>query len=555
MTSNANLKEWPRARSAYSAPTRPKCYRHPLYDEYFGKWHRYELAYDGGEEARSAFLLPHERERDSSYRARLERAVYPNHIEVVVATYASHLFRQQVSRSAGEGDSEELNALWEDIDNDDSSAGAFFDDVARLVQVYGGIGILVDRFEPTDQPPATRAQERASGRRPYARMVRPQDVVDWQPDGEGGFEWVVIREAHRAERTFDQPYGRLEWRYRRWTAVGWELYRVEEIEDDEDEDDVQRYRYVLEDEGEHPVGYVPFHTVHWGDKVDGAWFGRSAVRELVPMVARLVNHISLMDEQIAQHTFSILQVPFSTWEELEKVEFAVTGAIPRPDDAQGCEYLSPDVSQIQVIQDQVEATEQAIRYLSGVGRQNDNSRQAQSGLALAYQNADKRALIESFGGDMEQLEVKVAETGERWMEREPGDIAVNYRVEVTPEEIDSAIRDALQFDSLDIGGEAALENRIQAVKAHLGRYVSQERLDEILEDLRSGDSGGTGVDSYRVTNALRAGGLAPTPGLVRALHQILEMPEPSDQEATEQAEILSDVVAAQRGPASEQNDE
>src|SRR5699024_1506068 len=119
-----------------------------------------------------------------SFSARLERAVYPNHIDVVVETYASHLFRQTPSRGGG---SDMLHEFWKDIDNDSASADTFFHSVAQLVQVLGGIGVLVDRRDPDgeDAQPQTRAEEMAVGRRPYAKIVRPQDVVDWDYGDDG----------------------------------------------------------------------------------------------------------------------------------------------------------------------------------------------------------------------------------------------------------------------------------------------------------------------------------------------------------------------------------
>jgi len=542
MTSNANLQNWPRAQSPYHAPGLPACYCHPGYTSQYQKWGKYGLAYAGGEEARQAFLMPHERERSASFSARLKRSIYPNHIDVVVSTYASHLFRLAPSRGT---QSELLQGFWENINQGDADADELFGQVARLVQVFGGVGVLVDRRDPgtEEDQPTTRAEEAAVGRRPYASIVRPEDVVDWEYDGAGEFEWVMIRESFQTRRRFNQPYSMGAYRYRRWTRFGWELYRVEENEDYDPsaEDGGEQYYYQLEDEGEHPVGYVPFHTTHWGTRLDGTWFGTSAIMEFVPMMGRLLNLLSLTDEQIYQIIFPILQVPFAVWAELEKVEFAVTGAIPCPDEGNGCEWLSPPVEPVGAIQKQVTSTEQSIRYLSGIGRQNDDGKQAQSGLAMAYQSSDKRALIEQFARRMERMETQVAQTAERWMEQTPSDPEVNYRVEITPEEIEGALKDALQFESLNMGGEAALENQRQAVKAHLGRYVSHERLAEILADLENKpEASEAGSNSYALTNALRVGALAPSPDLIRAMHAASGAPAPTEEEAREQAILLEE---------------
>ncbi|MFG0245691.1 MAG: phage portal protein [Phycisphaerales bacterium JB052] len=420
------------------------------------------------------------------YLRRQTRAIYPNHARVIVDTYASQLFKEGVPRNVkGGSGGDYLVDFWNDIDLAGTSADDFYEAVAQRAQIYGFMAVVVDRHEPGSGTPQTRADELDSGRRPYAYAVEPQDILDWRVDSRGRIEWIMIRETVPYERSFDEPYGELKYRYRMWTRSEWRLYEVETVEEDEG---TTSLNYRLVDEGTHPLGRVPVEFVFFSKRKAPNPVGESLIKDIAPLTRRLMNLISLIDEQIYQHVFNIMVVPESTWEELEKVDFSVAGSIPVKDDASHVPfYLSPDVGQIEVIQRQIEATEQSIRFLSGLGRQNEQSQTTPSGVALAYQTTDKRALVGKFAQSLEDLEARVDEAALAWMEipYDAENVARTYDIKLEPGEVDQALGDALKFESLGITGEAAVENQVQAARAYLGKLVTPERLQEIIDDIRT----------------------------------------------------------------------
>lgn len=463
-------------RKKYEGP------RHPHYDKLFASWEFYRQSYDGGAEYLANNLFKHPKETSDFYGQRLTRAVVLNHTRVVADTYASLLYQSQVTRTSPDASvSDLLDELWSDADMLGSTSDVFWQEAVTWAQVYGAVHILIDRWEPGDRP-TTRAQERASGRRPYLRLVEPQDLVDWQMNARGELEWAAIREPENTNRTFGKGPGKTETQIRLWTPDGWTLYRHAEA----DEDKVTLKKI---DAGEHPCGRVPLVTLRLGKRVKGHHpLGGSMMRDLAPLQRRAVNLLSLIDEQLYQHVFNIMFMPESTFERVASMNFSVGGVIPVPDDASVLpQYLAPNLDTVSALREEVRATEREIRFASGLGRQNEDTRAAQSATSLAYQTVDKTALVRSMAGTVSDAEARVYDLALRWMSPDTA-FEVDpprYTVEVAPGVLEQELEDGLKFMSAVSHPDAQAEARAHLVRAYLGpRMRDTARLDEVINIVR-----------------------------------------------------------------------
>lgn len=537
---------------------KPLAYTSPWYDRFADEWAFYRESVDGGADYLTRHIFMHPKERRLYFNRRIVRAVFPNHARAIVDTYTAQVYKATVTRKASADGAGVLDTFWGNVDLAGHGATAFFRRVFRSAYRYGHCFVNVARYDGTTENAESLAAQLAGGMRPCGKIVVPEDLVDWQLDAASEFNWAMVRELSPETRKFNEAYGDAEYVYRRWTREGWELYEVEETEAEGPGDEaVSETVYRLIDQGTHELGEVPLYAVYVGERDDSNQpIASSPLKDVAPLVRRIANLLSLIDEQIYQHVFNLLVVPEEVWEELDQQDFSVAGALPHPKDSKDYKYLSPDVTQLQVLQSQIEAAEGSIRFLSGLGRANEQSRAAQSGLALAYQNVDKRALIQDAAHKMAELELKVANAAAKWMGNTDPQVEVTYRVELEPGEVEAALNDALKFVSLSPVGLAALENMVQATRAHLSRYVTPERLEEVIADLEERMSQTVGeVDVYQLTNAARAGLVAPTVDVVKATHVAAKMPVPDDAVAAQQAELARARQRLEAGLATQPDDE
>lgn len=470
---------------------------HPVYENRKSDWRRYRLSYQGGQKYLQEYVFQHQKEPNDYYKDRVRRAHYPNHIKAVVDTYAAHLYRDGIPRSVEDG-SDTLERFWSDMDLKGNEADEVYERAAQKVQVGSRVGIVVDRWDPDGGESITRAQQLESGVRPYAYLVDTTDIVDWDVDRRGGFNWVTIREKRDVSRSWNQPHPGQECQYRTWTDDEWILW-VEEEDDDGDEQ-----RRIL-DRGSHPVGEPPVVMAYWGYRDTEQPVAESAVKDLCGANIRLTNFVSLIDEQVYSHVFNILCAPQETYDALESIDFSSTGAIPFPDEASSApHYIGPDTSQLKAIRDEVKKTEDQIRQLAGLGRVNEETKHVQSGIAMSYMTMDKDALLGKFGRRMAYAESKVDSIALRWMGEDPMQFSIerDYPSEFDPVDVQNEIDQSMKLTSMGLpkNSKAYAKNLIEAVRARFGERMDPDELREIEQDLRdtleqSGQSQSDGAGS------------------------------------------------------------
>jgi hypothetical protein len=165
-----------------------------IYQSYQAQWRYLLESYIGGDEYRKAgHLTKYQLESDAEYAARLRATPLENHCSSVISVYNSFLFREQPEREFGMMEAmPELNDFLKDADFDGRSLDAFMKDVATWTAVFGHAWIIVAK---PNVGATTRADEQASGVRPYLSLLTPLVVLDWQwkrmPSGR--FELVYFK--------------------------------------------------------------------------------------------------------------------------------------------------------------------------------------------------------------------------------------------------------------------------------------------------------------------------------------------------------------------------
>lgn len=152
--------------------------KNKLYTTYEPIWRYLLESYIGGEEYRQAeHLIKYQLENSSEYGSRLAATPLDNQCQGVISVYNSFLFRSPPQR-----DFEDLEMLPEveqflnDADLDGRSLDSFMKDVSTWASVFGTCWVMVTKPAANVQ---TRAEEIASGVRPYVSMLTPLVVLDW----------------------------------------------------------------------------------------------------------------------------------------------------------------------------------------------------------------------------------------------------------------------------------------------------------------------------------------------------------------------------------------
>ena len=148
------------------------------YQTYKPQWRYLLESFIGGEEYRRAgHLHRYALESDDEYEKRLQTTPLQNHVSSVVSVYNSFLFRKSPERDLGSmSPSLEAADFMRDADFDGKSLNNLMKDVATWASVFGHCWIVLAK--PQIEA-ATRRQELDEGVRPYAAILTPLTVLDW----------------------------------------------------------------------------------------------------------------------------------------------------------------------------------------------------------------------------------------------------------------------------------------------------------------------------------------------------------------------------------------
>jgi hypothetical protein len=181
-----------------------------MYNYNRNNWKYLLVSYLGGDDYRRAGLLTrYQLETDAEYQARLNATPLENHCKAVVNVYNSFLFRQEPERMYGSMEGwPEVEDFCYDADLEGRSLNNFMKDVATWASVFGHCWVLVTK---PNLGAVTRAEEIAQGVRPYASLITPMNMLDWQyyrePNGRYCLKHIkYVEEVNGSVQTIKEWY-------------------------------------------------------------------------------------------------------------------------------------------------------------------------------------------------------------------------------------------------------------------------------------------------------------------------------------------------------------
>ena len=150
-----------------------------IYSKYVDRWRFLYNSYIGGQEYRDAgYLTKYQLESDTEYRARCLETPLDNHCKSIVHIYNSFLFRESPEREFGVlEDMPDIESFLKDADMDGQSLDNFMKQVSIWSQVFGHCWVILSKPNIGAQ---SLAEEQMLGIRPYANILTPLAVLDWQ---------------------------------------------------------------------------------------------------------------------------------------------------------------------------------------------------------------------------------------------------------------------------------------------------------------------------------------------------------------------------------------
>ena len=202
---------------------------HPEYKALKATLPKYRDLYAGGEQFlqnADRYLVSRQKEPSAVYTERLSRAFYENYAGSIIDWYAATLFRREPLLTF-EGHDESgrrfFNTFAEDCDLRGSTLSDFFR--RQLVEaLVSGRSYLVVDFPKAGKVVATRAEEEEMGlSRAYLSDYPAHSVINWDRNGHGEYEWVMLRTERTVSGGLEGADARTE---RKWTYYDRERYRV-----------------------------------------------------------------------------------------------------------------------------------------------------------------------------------------------------------------------------------------------------------------------------------------------------------------------------------------
>jgi hypothetical protein len=174
-----------------------------LYQRNRLRWEFLLQSYIGGDEYRQGnHLTKYYNETAGEYEARLAVTPLDNHCRSIISVYTSFMFRSSPERDFGSLDSDaNLKDFLADADLDGRTMDAFMRDVAIWSAVFGHCWILTVKPQTNA---TTRADEMASGVRPYVNLITPVTVTDWtwRRELSGAYTLSYLKYVEEANDTF-----------------------------------------------------------------------------------------------------------------------------------------------------------------------------------------------------------------------------------------------------------------------------------------------------------------------------------------------------------------
>lgn len=443
---------------------------HKDYAASIDEWNFCCAAYFGGRMYKEGnYLLPHPFESSANYRRRKDISYYYNYCGPIVDIFVSHVFRKDASRDYGAFAGDPLFAEFlKDADHEGNTFRHFMRDAARYAAVYGRVAIIVDR---PNVAVATRLEAIDAGVRPYAALVTPDNLIDWEyvrlANGREVLGYVKIRESVD--------------RYRIWTREGWELWR---IVDDGNE-------AALIDEGLHGLAEVPL--VNLVNKRTGIRMqGISDIRDIADINKNIYYLCSDAKEIIENTAFPMLAMPYARGEGRDEREVGPHNIIQfDPAEPNSRPYwLEPPHSSLTEIREWVRQDITEIYRIARMGgvKTTEDFAAPRSGAAIDLEYQQLYAALSEKADNLEQAETRILELWARW-EGRVFDGKIDYPDDFSVRDVDRDLKNAIDAQAARVDS-ATFKKELQK---KIADALLPKAGDEVMKRIAGEIEGSAGV--------------------------------------------------------------
>lgn len=237
--------------------------QHPEYDAQLAT--KYELLYEGGEaflRQVMLFLPRRSSEAQKVYTERVSRAFYVGYVGPIIDYFISNLFAFNSNINHKSGDVKFYDEFLHNTDLKGTEFDDFFEQVFTQTLIHQKSFILIDFPSlPIDVPPPMSAKEEDEMGLTRAYLVHffKKDLIDWQYDELGNYEWVKFHCVERFKPSFDSK----EVKRHKWYIYDKFTYNIFQYDEDPDKsEDPEMQEANLVGQGIHSTpGEVPIHCL------------------------------------------------------------------------------------------------------------------------------------------------------------------------------------------------------------------------------------------------------------------------------------------------------
>jgi len=400
--------------------------RHPRYEEMRPHWDFLESTYEGGRAWFKDNIFKYVKEGDEEFADRIRRAYRFNHTKQVVDLVDKHLFKMPVARRVDDAP-DALKKFWKSATLSGLDMNAFARRISNATSRFGRVYVVVDStFRAADEDQITTlADKNAAGGKPYAYIVRPQDMLDISYDDTGEMNWALVREVGREdedpmESTFDAQI-----RYRLWTREGWYLFEETTVTSrTRPSGRFRRLKVEPVDAGTHNLGVVPI--VQADHQFSEEPYESSGLIDDIAYLDRAnANYLSNLDAIIQDQTFSQLTMPAQGMLPGEEghgklLEMGTKRIFTYNGEAgQKPEYISPDPRQASMILSAIGKIINEIYHSVGLSAErtkddNGGGIDNASGVAKAYDFERVNSLLTAKAQSLQIVENRIVRLVAMW---------------------------------------------------------------------------------------------------------------------------------------------
>lgn len=404
--------------------------RHPDYDELNALWIKYQAVFTGGVDV-LPYLVQHDREHDSSFKARKKRSFYFNYVKQIVNLFVAYLFRKNVTRVS---DLPDVKAFWDNADGSSEGIEHPIDNIlkqaATFYLIFGKVAIVVDMPKDDEENPVvSEADRKSQNLNPYIYLIKPQNITDWQYGDDGRLDWI------RFEESVPVPSDALgvrtkarRWKYTTWTRDKWMTHVVEEKGNN-----TQALVEDMTQEKSHDLGRVPVVLVMKDDNFKfGTSSGESLIKDIAVSNLALYNLGSITGEEFYNHSLNILVMQRRVGDDDDSEIVLSDKNVLEYDGQQAPHFMAPSSVPVESLQSFMEKLVREINRMSRLGSTDSSlsgTGNQTSGLAHAFSFSDTNQALSDTAKLFEEVEQRIITLVALWLGLDPADKLTETKVE------------------------------------------------------------------------------------------------------------------------------